>query len=145
MIPAFDTDGNLPPGIHLATWTEFARRYGTTRHWQRLLSGLEDALVVLKDAGCQRVYVDGSFITEKRVPNDYDAAWEPTGVDVAKLLSLEPVFRDFDNGRAAQKAKFLGEFVPSSLQETSVGKTFLDFFQIDKDTGSAKGIIALDL
>ena len=145
MVPAFDTDGNLPPGIHLVPWTDFARRYGTTQHRQKLLSGIEAALLVLKDAGCRRVYVDGSFITEKRVPNDYDAAWDPTGVDLVKLLSLEPVFQDFDNGCAAQKTKFLGEFFPSSLQEASVGKTVLDFFQIDKITGSAKGIIALDL
>ncbi len=145
MIPAFDKDGNLPPGVHPASWDEFARRFGATPHRRRLLSGLKSALAVLKAAGCQRVYIDGSFVTEKVVPNDYDAAWEPSGVDVAKLLSLEPVFGDFDNQRAAQKAKFRGEFFPSSAIADHVGTTFFDFFQIDKTTGSAKGIIALDL
>ena len=145
MIPPFGADGNLPPGIHLATWTELASEFGSTLHRQRLLKGLEAALVVLKDSGCRRVYVDGSFVTDKRVPNDFDAAWDPTGVDVAKLLSLEPVFQDFHNGSAAQKAKFLGEFFPSNLQEASVGKRFLEFFQEDRNTGNAKGIIALDL
>jgi hypothetical protein len=61
------------------------------------------------------------------------------------LRSLEPVFFDFTNLRAAQKAKFLGEFFPSSVVADSVGTTFLDFFQVDKATGNAKGIIALDL
>jgi hypothetical protein len=145
MVPACEADGNLPPGIHVAEWDDFAHRYGNTPHRRRLLSGLELALNVLRQAGCTRVYVDGSFVTEKDVPNDYDAAWDPAGVDVAILLAAEPVFGQFDNLRAAQKAKFLGEFFPSSLTEGTVGRTFLEFFQIDKNSGNAKGIIALDL
>lgn len=145
MIPPSDTDGNLPPGIHMAEWDEFAARYGTTPHRRRLLGGLEAALLILRQAGCTRVYVDGSYVTEKDVPNDYDAAWEPAGVDVAQLLALEPAFGQFDNQRAAQKSRFFGEFFPSSLREGTVGKTFLEFFQIDRSTGNAKGIVALDL
>jgi hypothetical protein len=61
------------------------------------------------------------------------------------LLALEPTFFDFTNLRAAQKAKFFGEFFPSSAKADLVGTTFLEFFQIDKNTGSQKGIIALDL
>lgn len=145
MIPAFDGDGNLPPGIHVSDWGEFTSRYGGSPHRQRLLVGLESALAALRLAGCKRVYVDGSFVTEKDIPNDYDAAWEPAGVDVALLLAAEPVFGQFDHLRAAQKARFLGEFFPSSYTANTVGKTFLEFFQIDRDTGNAKGIIALDL
>jgi hypothetical protein len=145
MIPAFDANGNLPPGVHVADWREFEVRYGDTPHRRRLIAGLAAALAILRLAGCKRVYVDGSFVTEKDVPNDYDAAWDPAGVDVALLLAAEPVFGQFDNLRAAQKAKFLGEFFPSSVTEGTVGKTFLDFFQIDRNTGNAKGIIALDL
>jgi len=32
MIPAFDVDRSLPPGIHQATWPEFAARFGTMPH-----------------------------------------------------------------------------------------------------------------
>ena len=110
-----------------------------------LLSGLEAAIVSLRDAGCKRLYVDGSFVTTKVVPNDYDVAWEPAGVDLQRLKLIEPVFFDFRNFRAAQKAKYFGEFFPSSAAADPVGNTFLEFFQIDKNTGSAKGIVALDL
>jgi hypothetical protein len=106
---------------------------------------MERALALLRAAGCNRVYVDGSFVTDKAMPGDYDLAWEPVNVDVALLLSLDPVFGIFDNGRAAQKARYQGEFFPSSLNEGFTGRTFLDFFQIDKDTGAPKGIVALDL
>lgn len=145
MVPSFDVDGNLPPGVHLVTWDEFSIAFGTTPHRRRLLDGLEVALDILRIAGCKRVYIDGSFVTAKRVPNDFDAAWEPAGVDLPLLRSMEPAFFDFSNLRAAQKAKFLGEFFPSSFTADSVGKTFLEFFQVDKDTGNPKGIVALDL
>lgn len=84
-------------------------------------------------------------MTDKLVPNDYDAAWEPAGVDIPLLLMADPVFGNFDNNRAAQKAKYGGEFFPSSARDIRVGRTFLDFFQTDKETGLAKGIMALDL
>ena len=107
--------------------------------------GLRAALVVLGKAGCQLVYVDGSYVTDKAVPNDYDVAWDPNGVNTKLLLKLEPVFFDFKNKRAAQKAKFLGEFFPSGAKADAVGTTFFDFFQIDKNSGDAKGIIALNI
>ncbi len=37
MIPEFDPAGNLPAGIHEATWHEIATRYGGTAHRRRLL------------------------------------------------------------------------------------------------------------
>jgi hypothetical protein len=41
--------------------------------------------------------------------------------------------------------KFCGEmFVPNS-SATPDGTRFLDFFQIDKNTGDAKGSVAIDL
>jgi hypothetical protein len=55
------------------------------------------------------------------------------------------VFLDYSRSRAAQKARFLGEFFPADLPEGLTGKTFLDFFHTEKETGTAKGILALDL
>jgi hypothetical protein len=86
--------------------------------------------------------VDGSFVTEKMFPGDFDACWDPHGVDVTLL---DPVFLDFSNGRAAQKGRFRGELFLSSSPADSKGTSFLRFFQIDKMTGKAKGIVALDL
>ena len=145
MIPAFDPNGNLPPGIPPANWTEFTARYGTTPHREGLIGGLERALAALQAAGCTRIYVDGSFVTAKESPGDYDVAWEPADVDVPGLLASEPVFGDFSHGCALQMAKYGGEFFPSSFEETLTGFTFLELFQTDRDTGERKGIVALDL
>jgi hypothetical protein len=100
------------------------------------------ALDSLKAAGCQTAYVDGSFVTGKEVPRDFDACWDTAGVDAT---ALDPVLLIFSSQRAAQKAKFGGELFPASIAADPQGQTFLEFFQIDKDSGRAKGIIGLDL
>jgi hypothetical protein len=58
---------------------------------------------------------------------------------------LDPIFLDFSNARARQKQRFGGELFPADLPEGASGRTFLEFFQIDRETGAAKGIIAIDL
>ncbi len=88
------------------------------------------------------MYLDGSFVTIKREPGDYDSCWDIDGVNVE---TLDSVFLDFSNGRAAQKRKYLGEFFPAQLPEGAGGRLFLEFFQTDKETGRSKGIVGLNL
>lgn len=64
MIPPFDEKGNLPQGIHWAEWTEFKVRFGINFPRQRMIQGLELAMTELKKAGCQTIYINGSFVTE---------------------------------------------------------------------------------
>ena len=142
MIPSFDEYGLLPPGIHWASWDEIIERFGTSSWRLRLAAGVRAAVENLKSAGCQTIYVDGSFVTAKEVPNDFDACWEEVGVDP---LALDPVLLTFDPGRTTQKAKFLGELFPASIIASEDGFSFLEFFQTDKETGRPKGIVAIDL
>jgi Family of unknown function (DUF6932) len=142
MIPDFDADGNLPPGVHWATWQEFVQRFGMSPHRDKLLMGLRSALDGLKAAGCQAVYIDGSFVTTKSVPNDFDACWDTEGVNPDLL---DPILLLLTHGRVAQKAKYFGELFPAQFSEGMTGLRFLEFFQIDKETGKLKGIIAIDL
>ena len=112
--------------------------------WRRqLLAGLRDALDELERAGCRTVYLDGSFVTEKVVPGDFDACWETNGIDCS---SIDPILLEFSDNRASQKAKYGGEMFPVTLDDSNpLGPGFLGFFQTDKDSGSQKGLIALDL
>lgn len=94
-------------------------------------------------ASLAALYINGSFVTAKEYPSDYDGCWETTGV-IGALL--DPVLRDFTNGRAAQKAKFLGEpFSCRAIAQAKPQRVFLDFFQRDKQTDDPKGIVGLDL
>ena len=142
MISTFDQTGNLPVGIHWASLKEFESRFGTNPRRKQLLKGLKQAITSLQKAGCRAVFVDGSFVTSKELPGDFDACWSVEGVDPDWLDS---VLLDFSNGRAAQKAKYGGELFPAEMIEAGSGKPFLEFFQTDKNTGKPKGIVGLRL
>jgi hypothetical protein len=142
MIPEFDDRGNLPPGIYLATWAEIVTHYATNTRRRELLDGLLDALRSLKTAGCATTYLDGSFVTAKEHPGDFDACWESAGV---VLDRLDPELLDFSNERSAQKERYGGEFFPAEAAAEPAGTTFLDYFQRVRQTGKPKGIIAIDL
>jgi hypothetical protein len=142
MIPNFDPGGNLPPGVHLTTWAIFVARFGITDHRRRLISGLKRALDSLKVAGCLRAYIDGSFVTNKDHPGDFDACWDPVGVNAGLL---NPILLRFENQRQLQKIVFYGELFPSSVPATRAGQRFIEFFQTDKTTGDPKGIVAFNV
>ena len=131
----------LPCGIHKATLAEVKKFFGTNPHRRELFEGLVRALIALHIAGCRTVYLDGSYVTGKPKPNDYDACWDPAGIDPKKL---DPVFFDFDNLRANQKQIFFGEFFPS-IANGVPGQPILEFFQRERYTGAAKGILLIDL
>lgn len=132
----------LPPGVHGATLTEVAQTFTYNPRRRALYSGLVEAAAHLGSVGCPAVLLDGSFVSAKALPDDYDACWEPNGVDFSKL---DPVFDDFEDGRAAQKRRFGGEFFPSTLIEADSGAAFADFFQIERFTGRKKGILLISL
>jgi hypothetical protein len=142
LIPVFNAHGLLPEGVHPATLEEVLERFGGNERREQLLTGFLEALRLLRAAGCRRVYVNGSFVTSKERPNDIDACWDIDGVDAD---ALDPVFFDFADGRAAQKARFGAEFFPAQVPEGLTGRAFLDFFQVDRQTGEPKGIIELRL
>ena len=142
MLPAFTEDGLLPPGVHWADWEEFVRRFGHNPWRTMLLEGLRVALANLKNAGCLVAYIDGSFVTEKLYPRDFDSCWDEDGVDPTVL---NPILLRFDIGMVAQKEEYLGELYPARSIADGDGRTYLEFFQIESDTETPKGIVAIDL
>ena len=131
----------LPPGIHDATIDEIAARFATTPHRRWLFQGFLRVVAVLERAGCTTVYLDGSFVTDNPHPGDFDGCWAIAGVDSKKL---DPVLLDFVHPRQAQKQKYQGEMFIAELPGAA-GMTFLEFFQIEKFSGQAKGILRVQL
>jgi hypothetical protein len=86
------------------------------------------------------VLLDGSFVSQKELPQDYDGAWDTAGVDPDRL---DPVLLDFSNGRAAMKSKYLGELFPATAM-AAPGVLYRDFFTKDRN-GVPKGIVNIDL
>ena len=145
MIPEFVTIHSvwkvLPPGIHDATIEEIERRFANNEVRRKLFDGFKRGVEALRLAGCKVVFLDGSYVTERENPGDFDACWEPTGVDHRKL---DPVLLDFSSRRQRQKQKYAGEFFPSSALADGI-RTFVEYFQIDKYTGKARGLIRVRL
>ena len=132
----------------LAAWSTF-RHLDTGRNAlgvqspaSSIAAGFREACKLLRKAGCRLVYLDGSFVTTKAHPGDFDACWDIQHVDDE---ALDRVFWDFSQGRAAQKRRFLGEFFPAHLPEGATGRAFVEFFQVNKLTGEPKGILMIRL
>jgi len=140
VLPPLDPDsGLLAAGVHEATWEEIVERFGWTERRRRQLDGLAEIIDMLSEAGCHRVWLNGSFVTAKDEPGDFDACWDPDGVDVDLL---DPILVDLSaEGRRRQKERFGGELFPNVVEAGS-GLELADFFQNERD-GSRKGIVLL--
>ena len=142
MIPDFDERGFLPEGVHHAAWNEVVARYAITPHRHGLVTLMADLVVHLKSAGCRTLYIDGSFVTDKIAPNDYDACWDPNGV---KHDLLDPVLlRADDAGKQLMAEKYGGDIRIAHMSFSGYAGVYLDFFQTGRD-GRRKGIVALNL
>lgn len=141
----FDENGYLPLGIHLIEWEEFDEQFNYNSTRQRLIDGLELAMTQLKAAGCRKMYINGSFVSNKPKPGDFDACWEENGVNMASKKLLAPTLYNFALQRAEQKIKYKGEIFPANYPANESATPYIDFFQFDTRTNIRKGIIAIDL
>lgn len=140
MLPAFE-NGQLPPGVHTATLAEVEARFGWNPWRVGLLGGFRRAVRDLSRGGCRRVWLNGSFVTEKDLPEDFDMCWDMDGVDFEEL---EPALLDLGPPRALQKATYGGDILPNVVEGGS-GQPFVEFFQQDAVTGFPRGIVVIDL
>lgn len=142
MIPPFDPlTGYLPPGQYDAAWAEVVAAYGYTPYRQLLLHGLRAALDNLAAAYCTRVYLNGSFVTTKITPGDFDMCFEPVGVDPT---ILDPILKLVGpSRRMLQRAKYRGEVLSARAAADRRGTLYVNYFQGDV-AGRAKGILVRD-
>jgi hypothetical protein len=142
-IPSFLSNGILPPGIHPTSWEEFVKRYGVNHKRKIQLNGLHKALEQFEQAGCTCIYIDGSFVTNKKNPGDFDALYE---LDEVNDQNIDSILLDSTLiGRDKQKKYYEGEFFPAYTKAAPDGTIYLNYFQKDKKTGDPKGIIKINL
>lgn len=72
--PAFDSNGDLPIGIHQATLTEILQHFGTGTPQRELVGQQLERIFLLANSTGQvaRFIVFGSFVTAKSSPGDVD-------------------------------------------------------------------------
>jgi hypothetical protein len=127
-MPPFEENGNLPKGIYEVTWSNFVDRFAFNDHRRQLILGLKQALLLLAQVGCRRVYIGGSFISNKKYPNDFDGCFDDFCIDYG---AIDEIFDDYK----AQKSKFGGVLISDGA--------FHGFFQTDRNS-NPKGIVAID-
>ncbi len=140
MIPDAQSNGELPPGEHVATLDEIESRFATNPVRRDQFAGLDEACRGLAAAGCSTLWLDGSYITTKAEPGDFDAAIDIDGIDWITLGLHHPELMDFDPPRTTQKRRYGGEFI----RVVPGVSTIVEFFQHNRD-GEPKGIIRIDL
>jgi hypothetical protein len=129
--------------MYEATLAEVRRRYASNLHRRRLFAGLELAISDLRRAGCRRIYINGSFVTAIKTPHDFDCCWDPADMDLSQLPP--ELGGHVRNRRAAQQARYMGDILPADAPVDALQTRCLEFFQQDKSTGAAKGIIVIAL
>ena len=73
-LPAFNEEGDLPPGVHLATLQEIFQRFGQGTIQRRAVAERLNRIYQLAVSTGQlaRIVVFGSFVTKKTDPRDVD-------------------------------------------------------------------------
>ena len=145
MISQFTEDGLLPPGVHETDLEELREKMGWSRKRQGLLEGLEEALELMAACGVVRVYLDGSFVTDKDRPNEIDGCYDLSeDVTAEDLRCLAPIFPPNPSNRAEAKRRFGVDLLPAAATEVGSGQPFLHFFQTDRE-GRERGVLSLEL
>ena len=137
----FNKNGILDPGIHKMTWKEFYKSFSFSEQRKKLLEGLEKVVVILREIGATHIYIDGSFVTGKLEPEDWDACFECPTPQISDLLKKYPLY-----DRKEQKRLYKGELFLQhpTVKADEYGNCYLDFFQQKKENSAIKkGIIEL--
>ena len=73
-LPTLLPNGYLPPGMHEATLSEVVERFGTNTPRRQVLANRLQEVVSLTRATrkLQRMFIWGSFVTDKAFPRDLD-------------------------------------------------------------------------
>jgi hypothetical protein len=132
MIPPFDPDGDLPQGIHQATWSEFKERFCIfTRSDRRLRLGrqIEQMLDEAHTSHIvERIIFGGSFVTSQSEPNDFDC------VVVLKAETryeeLLPFQRWVADTREASR-RYGGDVLVARVDQPTLA-VYLDFFSTSR-------------
>ena len=130
MIPEFNEDGYLPPGIYEASFEEVKNRFGFSRKRQKLLQGMSFLLEQCRILHCDILYLDGSFVT--------------TAENREQVLNnvLESLL---ESNSEVQKEYFGGEIYSAFSKAILLPElTILEYFQKTKQYED-KGIVMIKL
>jgi hypothetical protein len=140
MLPALNSEGNLPEGIYLTTEEEVFARFATSSaRRQGLREQVRSLLALAKSTGqLARVFLWGSFVTDKEVPNDLDVLLMMTAEFAVEAVPA-PAQVVFDHVQARLRFQTDVFWTKASI-DPQVLHLWLDTYQTGKDF-TRRGIV----
>ena len=143
MLPALNSNGELPEGVHRAALDEVLARFGVGSN-QRL--AVADRLrriwkVASSTGGLDRAVVFGSFVTDEPEPNDVDVILVMTD-DFEVTTGSAEVKALFDHQRANRKYGASVFWIRRSLLISETLESFIAHWQV-KRGGGRRGIVEI--
>ena len=110
-IPALDLHGFLPNGVHICTIEEIENTFCWNEHRSKIWRGGLKFLskLITRDMDFP-IYVDGSFITDKKLPGDVDIVLDLTQADDFKQFLGVKMFQ---SEREIIKMEYCVDFCPN--------------------------------
>ena len=143
VLPEFNSEGDLPGGVHAAEWQEFHTRFGLATPRRIWLFGRLRALIELaaKTGKLRRVFIWGSFVTAKPTPRDLDVLLI-MGEDFEVERIAAPAQEVFDSTRAKLRFESDVFWARASIGE-EVLQVWLETYQTSR-TFRRRGIVELE-
>ena len=138
--PDFESNGDLPLGIHQATISEILQHFGiSTLQRQVVSSRLERIYNLARSTGqVARFVIFGSFVTAKPTPNDVDIFMLMEDTFDANYVTGEAAMI-FDH-TAAQNTQGASVFWIRRMATIDGEQTALEYWQIKRDK-TKRGIV----
>jgi hypothetical protein len=126
-IPALNTNGDLPQGIHAATLDEVFATFGNANSGRGALFQRLERIhgIAARTGHLARFVVFGSFVTDKPVPNDvdvfmvFDDSFDASVCDSEVLLMLDHATADSHFGASVFWLRRPAAIVGNRLQSSS--------------------------
>lgn len=141
-LPALLPDGDLPPGVHVASLREVQERFGVGSLRRELLAlRLGRIELLARSTGkVARLVVFGSFVTAKLEPNDVDLfLLMEDAFDLSQLIGESRLL--FDHG-SAQAHFGASLFWMRRLAALGGDQAVVEFWQVRRD-GGQRGIVEI--
>jgi hypothetical protein len=129
----------MPPGIHTVTLAEVEAKFAHNVKRKYLFVGLARVVGILIEANCPEVFLDGSYITKKEEPGDYDLCFEPTGLQPTELL------RVLLSSKENRKAEYLGDIFTRLPVPPYYHDHVAEWQRDGRNDDVVKGILRIDL
>ncbi|MHA4810493.1 DUF6932 family protein [Flavitalea flava] len=120
-------------------YDEFIILFGTNHERMQQINNALHFFKIFYRCGCGTVYIDGSFVSKKKYPEDIDMCFDISTLNEERLKNEFPQFFDPNElGKIHKKLKC------HIFYFTEKNTFLLDMLKEDRD-GNGKGLIKLDL